>query len=235
MGDPETKRKRYCLMCNVFKPDRCHHCSACNRCVLNMDHHCPWVNNCIGFWNRKFFILLLFYGVSILITFAIGMFMFIIHTVQWHMTAYTNFTAENIDFKTSIIYFIIDITYLFVLFLLVILTKFTMFHITLINKNMTTLESLEHKGTDYESLVFFVKYNLSKFDIGKQGNWSQVFGRNPFLWVIPIMGRSGKPDGSGVNWPTKHNLGSIDDKPSSQDDMVFSNSQNYKRPKEIKY
>ena len=61
LGDPENKRRRYCLMCNIFKPERCHHCSACNRCVLNMDHHCPWINNCIGFWNRKFFILLLIY------------------------------------------------------------------------------------------------------------------------------------------------------------------------------
>ena len=40
MGDSETKRRRYCLMCHVFKPERCHHCSTCNRCVLNMDHHC---------------------------------------------------------------------------------------------------------------------------------------------------------------------------------------------------
>jgi hypothetical protein len=53
LGDNENKRRRYCLMCNVFKPERCHHCSACNRCVLNMDHHCPWINNCVGFWNRK--------------------------------------------------------------------------------------------------------------------------------------------------------------------------------------
>lgn len=40
MGDSESKRRRYCLMCHVFKPERCHHCSACNRCILNMDHHC---------------------------------------------------------------------------------------------------------------------------------------------------------------------------------------------------
>ena len=49
------KKRRYCLMCNVFKPERCHHCSACNRCVLNMDHHCPWINNCVGLNNHVFF------------------------------------------------------------------------------------------------------------------------------------------------------------------------------------
>ena len=60
---PEHKKRRYCLICHIFKPERCHHCSACNRCVLNMDHHCPWINNCVGFYNRKFFILTLTYTV----------------------------------------------------------------------------------------------------------------------------------------------------------------------------
>ena len=59
IGDDDYKRKRYCLICNAFKPERSHHCSVCNICVLNMDHHCPWVDNCIGFYNRKFFMQLL--------------------------------------------------------------------------------------------------------------------------------------------------------------------------------
>ena len=38
-----------------------------------MDHHCPWINNCIGFWNRKFFILLLIYVLIVTYFVAITM------------------------------------------------------------------------------------------------------------------------------------------------------------------
>jgi palmitoyltransferase len=88
LGDPENKRRRYCLMCNIFKPERCHHCSACNRCVLNMDHHCPWINNCIGFWNRKFFILLLIY-VLIITYFNIATMAYsFVETLFWALDVY---------------------------------------------------------------------------------------------------------------------------------------------------
>jgi len=151
MGDPENKRKRYCLMCNVFKPDRCHHCSACNRCVLNMDHHCPWVNNCIGFWNRKHFLLLLFYGIGSLLFYVIGITGKVVYTVQWYISAYKN--TQDIDVQQLVMNIIVDATYLFSLFLVYTITKFTIFHITLVRRNSTTLESLENKGTDYDNIV----------------------------------------------------------------------------------
>ena len=79
MGD-ETKRRRYCKMCNVWKPDRTHHCSICNRCILNMDHHCPWINNCVGFYNRKFFMLFVIYVWTCLFIIAVSSLLFLVFT-----------------------------------------------------------------------------------------------------------------------------------------------------------
>jgi len=154
MGDSESKRKRYCLMCNLFKPDRCHHCSACNRCVLNMDHHCPWVNNCVGFWNRKYFLLLLFYVLFTLYYYVLTMTYSFVETIYWHMDAYKK--NYDVEIKEVVIVALLEVSYVFVVFLTIVITRFTNFHMILVRKNMTTIESLEHKGTNYDSIVIVV-------------------------------------------------------------------------------
>mmetsp|Transcript_33192 Transcript_33192/g.6008 ORF Transcript_33192/g.6008 Transcript_33192/m.6008 type:complete len:169 (+) Transcript_33192:198-704(+) len=134
MGDPESKRRRYCLMCHVFKPERCHHCSTCNRCVLNMDHHCPWINNCVGFHNRKYFLLLLMYVIisTYMITFGC---LSTIHELILHIWQ----TRKINELKDLLIIS----SYTFNCLLAVVLSLFIRFHLTLVSRNSTTIENMD--------------------------------------------------------------------------------------------
>ena len=69
-----------------------------------------------------------------------------------------------------------------------VLTAFVRFHIGLLLKNSTTIESMDKKMKGFP------------FDVGTLLNILQVFGKNRWLWALPIYGQSGKPVGGGVNW-----------------------------------
>lgn len=147
LGDNENKRRRYCLMCNVFKPERCHHCSACNRCVLNMDHHCPWINNCVGFWNRKFFLLLLIY--VLIITYVT----FITMAYEFYKALEWGFDSKFID-KNDVklrYYSQIMVAFTFNAIVAVLMTAFLRFHVKLAIENKTTIENLDKQGQPYVS------------------------------------------------------------------------------------
>lgn len=181
MGD-ETKRRRYCKMCNVWKPDRTHHCSICNRCILNMDHHCPWINNCVGFYNRKFFIQLLLYVYGALL---------VIVLTSWYelYIRIATITSAPVDTMYVISSGIMIMAYAMSGLLICTLTNFLKFHLKLVLENYTTIENLERE-----------EGAKSKFDIGRRRNWEQVFGTNPWLWWYPAHVMASRPVGDGVRW-----------------------------------
>jgi len=184
MGD-ETKRRRYCKMCNVWKPDRTHHCSICNRCILNMDHHCPWINNCVGFYNRKFFIQLLLYVYCCLLMIVLSsipelyerFYGLMLYPSNIHWTFYCVTSA------------IIAMAFCLSVLLVITLTNFLKFHLRLVLENYTTIENLERE-----------EGAKSKFDIGRRRNWEQVFGADPWLWWCPVHTQASRPIGDGVRW-----------------------------------
>jgi len=183
MGD-ETKRRRYCKMCNVWKPDRTHHCSICNRCILNMDHHCPWINNCVGFYNRKFFIQLLLYVFASLFVIVVTGIVPIVF--RFYLLA----TDENkLHSWYCITTIITGITWCLSALLIVTLYNFIKFHLKLVLENYTTIENLERE-----------EGAKSKFDIGRRRNWEQVFGANTWLWWCPWHMQASRPIGDGVRW-----------------------------------
>ena len=156
-----------------------------------MDHHCPWINNCIGFWNRKFFILLLIYVLIITYYIAISMGYAWLESIQWSMDVYYYSTKAK-DEKILINNIMIQVAYMLNGTAGILMTMFLRLHIRLALSNKTTIENLEMKGRPYTSL----------YDIGPKRNWEQIFGMNRCLWPFPIFGGSGKPLGDGIYWPT---------------------------------
>lgn len=138
-------------MCNVFKPERCHHCSACNRCVLNMDHHCPWINNCVGFWNRKYFMLLLIY---VLITTYFVFFTLaydFVQSVSWELNTYY-FSLTPHSQNTLLHHLLLQVCFLLNTMIGFLMTFFLKFHIYLVSNNKTTIENLEKSKKGLKSL-----------------------------------------------------------------------------------
>ena len=185
IGDKDEKRKRYCLICNAFKPERSKHCSICNECVLNMDHHCPWVNNCIGFFNRKYFMQFIFYVELSLIYNVIFSFIFLSKKFA--------LVKEN---KINLFYYIfLCINCLAVGTAAFLFGRFVIYHIKLVIINSTTIEHLDAENKDK-----YVKFRLST-----QENIEQVFGKNKLFWLLPIIAEEGRPVGDGMLWTTKEN------------------------------
>lgn len=147
-------------MCNVFKPERCHHCSACNRCVLNMDHHCPWINNCVGFWNRKYFMLLLIYVLTITYFIFFSMAYDFYISIKWEVDAYY-LTKSVHDRELLVRSTLIQLSYMINSMIGVLMTCFLKFHLMLVSQNKTTIENMEKKGAKVKSL----------YDIGASINW----------------------------------------------------------------
>ena len=183
VGGIVKKRKRYCLICNAFKPERSKHCSICNTCVLNMDHHCPWVNNCIGFFNRKYFMQFIFY-LEIL---------FIYHFIFSSFYLYNEFKIVINTKETNYFGFIlIAINYIPTVVITFLFGKFVIYHIKLVINNSSTIESLDTENVD--------KYK--KFCLSKRENFEQVFGKNKLYWFLPVNVEQAKPVGDGLLWKT---------------------------------
>ncbi|EGR32804.1 hypothetical protein IMG5_070030, partial [Ichthyophthirius multifiliis] len=142
LEDPEHKKRRYCLICHIFKPERTHHCSACNRCVLNMDHHCSWLNTCIGFSNRKYFMLLLFY---VNITTWISLFGMIGEIINIIIAFKDLLMGNSIKNENWFKDFIIVIAFALDVTAIIVIGIFFKFHLELLFSNTTTIENLDKK------------------------------------------------------------------------------------------
>lgn len=179
-------RYRYCVHCNVFKPDRAHHCSSCHECVLQMDHHCPFTgNSCVGFLNRKFFMLFLYYATlscTLVATLTPG-------AILTHLVKLDDKPTSH-----ALVWIILVLMgYLFCLLHAVALAPFSLFHTYLVLKNRTTIENQELASPLHNDV-------LRRMDRGWLNNWKATFGPRPLLWFVPVAyGRQA----DGIDWSVR--------------------------------
>ncbi|XP_075750704.1 palmitoyltransferase ZDHHC2-like [Rhipicephalus microplus] len=169
---------RYCVLCHLLKPDRCHHCSMCRRCIMKMDHHCPWFNNCVCFSTYKFFLLTLFYTVALCLY---GLATLTAHLVEWWSDAWLRKPCAF-----HVVFLVVVGT-----MLAVALGSFFVMHLFMASKNETTLERL--RDATFKEL-------RDSFDLGNRyENFVEVFGPRKSLWMIPAF----TSVGDGVRFPTR--------------------------------
>lgn len=143
-------RPRWCDICKIVKPDRCHHCSECDRCVLRMDHHCPWVNGCIGYNNHKFFYLFIFYGSVLAIWVVTTMIPLLISALRNCERDYARATfIQETDLMGCYFDFHWPLITVISLLLALMIISFTVAHTACILQNRTTIESLQGVRSTY--------------------------------------------------------------------------------------
>ncbi|EPR59182.1 cell cycle regulator with zn-finger domain-containing protein [Toxoplasma gondii TgCatPRC2] len=180
----ETKKtgaRRHCKWCRRMKPDRAHHCRVCRQCVLKMDHHCPWIYNCVGWRNHKYFMLSLIYGSLDSLLIAICMFETVKRVVASDKDQFEKMFmvlfAETLD-----------------IFLCTLITGFFFFHTHLVCNGMTTIEFCEKQFMRPRTPM-----QESLWNKGCWRNFTDAFGSNPLIWLLPIDNRPG----DGVHFITE--------------------------------
>lgn len=166
---------RWCRHCCASKPDRAHHCRLCGTCVLQMDHHCPWIANCVGYFNYKYFLLMVFYALLALWLF-VGTF--------WQ----TALITWRDDESGALFSFFVTVILALSFILAMALSVFIVFHMNLVLNATTTIEYCERQ-------------TKSPYSQSLYRNLQSALGKQPAFWLLPFRYRDSDEDGLSFTLP----------------------------------
>uniref|UniRef100_A0A1I8EX55 Palmitoyltransferase n=1 Tax=Wuchereria bancrofti TaxID=6293 RepID=A0A1I8EX55_WUCBA len=147
--------------------------------ALKFDHHCPWVNTCINYFNYKFFLQFLFYGLILCLW---G----ILTDLQYFIAFWKNAFRLSAGFSRFHIVFLFFVAGMFA----ASITCLFVYHVYLTARNQSTIES-------FRPPVFIYGIDKNGFNLGIRRNFRQVFGDTYLFWFLPIFSSYG----DGVQYP----------------------------------
>jgi len=175
-----------CGKCAFPKPPRAHHCTVCNRCVLKMDHHCPWINNCVGFYNHRYFLLMLFYLLAGVFTYTL----FVLPIIA--LDEFKEYKSERTSF------FVLNMT--LSIAICIVMVPFNIWNWYLAFSGQTTIEFWMKKSRrgDVEDGEPVKRISFGFED--KLKNLELIFGTTKIYEMLLPSWRKLSCD--GVNWPS---------------------------------
>ena len=175
-----NNNNNYCSICKIYKINKIHHCSKCNVCIEEMDHHCPWICNCVGKKNKKYFILLLFYGfIGSLIGFVtiFNQFLYVVLNKEKINEKEKNNLINDLNvIKISAYYSLPFFGFIFSGLSMIFCYVFLCNQMYSIYVGMNFIDIKKCKAQK-------IKCNFNK---NFWSNFKNVFGNNVLMWFLPI-------------------------------------------------
>lgn len=192
---------RYCRTCQRYKPPRSHHCKDCGICTLKMDHHCPWVGTCVGHHNHKYFlnfIIITAFGLTYAMLAYLARILGII--LKYH----SNVSKGLLGLPEPLhILILIGINVCVMLMVLIGLWILSIYQVSLITVNCTTIEEFEYAVAKRRAYRLGEPYHWY-YNVGWRRNLAEVFGsKRPLDWFAVW-----KPprNGDGCEFPLNPHL-----------------------------
>lgn len=181
-----------CRKCNKSRPARAHHCKICGTCVMLMDHHCPWINNCVGYFNRRYFVLFIFWAATGILNYII---VCLVHS-SGYLFGWPQLPTDK-DPPMAIWLVMFTAAYAFTL-LSAVAFLFGM-NIYLIGTGQTAIEREQNKRlkkiAEQQERDFH-----NQWDLGWMANFSDAFGSKHWIaWILPLRK---PPLGNGIDYKT---------------------------------